>query len=81
LSEKRLSGLDEALHLFPAGAKLKLVIPSALAYGADGNGKVPPFTPVVCSLEILKVVKGKPHSDHQQLISQIKSENETSIKN
>lgn len=72
LSEKLLSGLDEALHLFPAGAKVRLIIPSALAYGAEGNGKVPPFTPVVCSMEILKIASGKRQGGHQQLSSQLK---------
>jgi len=65
LSEKLLSGLDEALHLFPAGAKVRLVIPSALAYGAEGNGKVPPFTPVICDLEILKIARGKRPGGHR----------------
>lgn len=49
-----ISGWSSALQQMPAGAKWRLVIPSALAYGADGAGElIPPFTPLVFEIELL----------------------------
>lgn len=56
IPDSHLSGFDEALHLFPAGTRVKLIIPSKLAYGADGNNHLPPYTPLVCNLEILNII-------------------------
>lgn len=48
-----IPGVDEAIRLFPAGSKVTLVIPAALAYGARGNVVILPYTPLVFELEIL----------------------------
>ena len=38
----------------PVGAKWRLVIPSAQAYGADGAGQlIAPYTPLVFEIELL----------------------------
>jgi FKBP-type peptidyl-prolyl cis-trans isomerase len=55
--QKSILGFDEALMLFPVGTKVTLVIPSALAYGEQGSQLIPPYTPLVFDLEILKVIK------------------------
>ncbi|MCF5051059.1 FKBP-type peptidyl-prolyl cis-trans isomerase [Pseudomonas syringae] len=49
-----ISGWSRALQQMPVGAKWRLVIPSAQAYGADGAGElIPPYTPLVFEIELL----------------------------
>ncbi|KAB0497724.1 FKBP-type peptidyl-prolyl cis-trans isomerase [Pseudomonas vancouverensis] len=48
-----IAGWRSALQNMPVGAKWRLVIPSAQAYGADGAGDViAPFTPLVFEIEL-----------------------------
>ena len=55
--QKSIPGFDEALMTFPAGTKVTVVMPSSLGYGEQGSQLIPPFTPLVFDLEILKVIK------------------------
>ena len=49
-----ISGWSSALQQMPVGAKWRLVIPSAQAYGADGAGElITPYTPLVFEIELL----------------------------
>ncbi|MFO2461911.1 FKBP-type peptidyl-prolyl cis-trans isomerase [Pseudomonas sp. 15FMM2] len=49
-----ISGWRSALQQMPVGAKWRLVIPSAQAYGADGAGElIAPYTPLVFEIELL----------------------------
>ncbi|WP_263143928.1 FKBP-type peptidyl-prolyl cis-trans isomerase [Pseudomonas sp. RIT-PI-AD] len=49
-----IAGWRQALVEMPVGAKWRLVIPSALAYGAEGAGDlIPPYAPLVFELELL----------------------------
>ena len=51
-----ISGWSSALQQMPTGAKWRLVIPSAQAYGADGAGElIPPYTPLVFEIELLGI--------------------------
>lgn len=52
-----MPGFEEGLSMFPPGTKVTIILPSALAYGEQGNQLIPPFTPLVFDLEILKVIK------------------------
>jgi peptidylprolyl isomerase/FKBP-type peptidyl-prolyl cis-trans isomerase FklB len=48
-----ITGWRTALQNMPVGAKWRLVIPSAEAYGADGAGDlIAPFTPLVFDVEL-----------------------------
>jgi FKBP-type peptidyl-prolyl cis-trans isomerase FklB len=48
-----ISGWRSALQQMPVGAKWRLVIPSAQAYGAEGAGDlIAPFTPLVFEVEL-----------------------------
>lgn len=50
-----IAGWRLALLEMPAGAKWRLVIPSAQAYGAEGAGElIPPHAPLVFELELLE---------------------------
>ncbi|GFM49914.1 FKBP-type peptidyl-prolyl cis-trans isomerase [Pseudomonas capsici] len=51
-----ISGWTTALQGMPVGAKWRLVIPSAQAYGAEGAGDlIDPFTPLVFEIELVAV--------------------------
>ncbi|AIG03721.1 putative isomerase [Pseudomonas fluorescens] len=49
-----INGWQSALQQMPVGAKWRLVIPSAQAYGAEGAGElIAPYTPLVFEIELL----------------------------
>ncbi len=52
-----IKGLEVAAHLLPPGGKGRFLLPSALAFGAKGStgGIVPPFTPVLYTVEVVSV--------------------------
>jgi FKBP-type peptidyl-prolyl cis-trans isomerase len=51
-----IAGWTSALQNMPVGAKWRLVIPSAQAYGAEGAGDlIDPFTPLVFEIELVAV--------------------------
>jgi len=51
-----IAGWTTALADMPVGAKWRLVIPSAQAYGAEGAGDlIDPYTPLVFEIELLGV--------------------------
>ncbi|MES2808315.1 MAG: FKBP-type peptidyl-prolyl cis-trans isomerase [Bacteroidota bacterium] len=53
-----IPGWDEGLMLLNAGSKATLLIPSKLAYGANGAGQdIKPFSPLVFDVELVKVKK------------------------
>lgn len=51
-----IQGWDEGLQLLNQGGKIKLIIPSAMGYGANGAGAViPPNAVLVFDVEVLEV--------------------------
>lgn len=52
-----IPGFVEALQMMPAGSKWKLAIPSELAYGPSGNGRIPANSTLLFDLELLDVKK------------------------
>lgn len=48
-----IKGWDEGVSLMPVGSKGRLIIPSALGYGAQGNGTIPANSPLVFSIEVI----------------------------
>jgi len=52
-----IPGWTEALQLMNVGAKWHLVIPSELAYGAQGaGGVIPPHSALIFDVELLKIL-------------------------
>ena len=52
-----IAGWVEALQLMPIGSKWKLVVPSTLAYGAQGAGNlIGPHTTLIFEVELLEIV-------------------------
>ena len=53
-----IPGWTEALELMPVGSKFKLVLPTAIAYGAAGAGQViKPYSTLIFEVELLEIVK------------------------
>lgn len=52
-----IEGLETGICLMKEGGKAKFILPSQLAFGASGSstGIVPPYTPVIYEVELLKV--------------------------
>lgn len=52
-----IAGWTEALQLMAVGTKLKLYVPSELAYGERGaGGSIPPFSTLVFEVELLDIL-------------------------
>lgn len=53
-----IAGWDEGVALMQKGARYKLTLPPALAYGSDGSrGRIPPNSTLVFEIELLDFVK------------------------
>ena len=50
-----IPGWDEGIAMMKEGEKAVLLIPSKLAYGESGNQVIPPFSPLVFDVELVKV--------------------------
>lgn len=50
-----IPGWTEALQLMPVGSKWQLFVPSDLAYGAQGQGPIPPNSTLIFEIELLGI--------------------------
>lgn len=50
-----IPGWDEGIAMMKEGGKATLIIPSSLAYGERGNQVIPPCSPLVFAVELVKV--------------------------
>jgi FKBP-type peptidyl-prolyl cis-trans isomerase FkpA len=57
-----IPGLDEGLSAVSKGEKATFVIPSALAYGEQGGGPIPPSTPLVFDIEVVSIIHPNPNA-------------------
>jgi FKBP-type peptidyl-prolyl cis-trans isomerase FkpA len=54
-----IKGWDEGLLLLNEGSKATFIVPSALGYGDQGSGAIPPFSTLLFDVELVKVVHVK----------------------
>lgn len=55
-----IPGWDEGFLLLHEGEKARLIIPSSLAYGAQGGGSaIPPYNPLIFDVELLHIMPAK----------------------
>jgi hypothetical protein len=63
-----IPGFEEGIKMIGKGGKAKIYIPYHLAYGAQGNPRIPPYTDIVFEIEILNleppVSNPTPAGDH-----------------
>ena len=52
-----IKGWTEALCMMPVGSKWELYVPQRLAYGDREQGKIPPFSTLVFTVELLSIEK------------------------
>lgn len=52
-----IPGWEITLRTMRKGGKSTVIIPSAMAYGEHGSGRIPPNTPLVFDMEVVDVVK------------------------
>ena len=52
-----IKGWTEALKLMPVGSKYKLYIPESLAYGAQDQGTIKPYSTLIFEVELLGIEK------------------------
>ena len=55
--DRVISGWTEGLQLMNVGSKYKFYIPSELAYGPEGGGPIPPYSPLIFEVELLEIVE------------------------
>lgn len=56
-SDEAIDGISEALQRMHVGGKATAIIPSSSGYGERGYGPVPPYTPLVFEIELVKIVQ------------------------
>lgn len=50
-------GVIEGIQMIGVGGKIKMIVPSKLAFGENGGGPFNPFTPLVFDVELKKIIK------------------------
>jgi FKBP-type peptidyl-prolyl cis-trans isomerase FkpA len=63
---KVIKGWTEALKMMPVGSKYKLYIPQTLAYGAQEQGKIKPFSALIFEVELISIEKSVPQPQMPQ---------------
>ncbi|MCP9767829.1 hypothetical protein EGI22_07885 [Lacihabitans sp. LS3-19] len=54
-SSSAIGGFSEGIAKLRKGEKAKLIFPSSIGYGSNGNSSIPPYTPLMFDVEIVTV--------------------------
>jgi hypothetical protein len=57
---KVIVGFEKGVIGMKIGGKRRLIIPASMAYGPQGQGPIPPNTPIQFIIELLSITKAKP---------------------
>ena len=52
-----IKGWTEGVQLMPIGSKFRFYIPQELGYGAQSAGSIPPYSTLICEVELLDIEK------------------------
>lgn len=52
--ERMINGFSGAFHGLPVGSKVRILVPSALAYGKKGKGSIRPYEPLIFEVSIIR---------------------------
>ena len=63
-----MPGLQAGLSLLNKGSRATFIIPSKLAYGAEGNANIGPYSPLVFEVELLNIIHRDPNAKPQMII-------------
>jgi FKBP-type peptidyl-prolyl cis-trans isomerase FklB len=55
-----IKGWTEALCMMPVGSKWELYIPYSLAYGDRQSGKIPPYSALIFTVELVDITGATP---------------------
>lgn len=53
--QRMIPGWEEAIELLSKGSRAAFLIPSSLAYGPDGYYSIPPYCPLLFTIEVLDI--------------------------
>lgn len=53
--QRMIPGWEEAIELLNKGSRAAFLIPSSLAYGPDGYYSIPPYCPLLFTIEVLDI--------------------------
>ncbi|KAG2464776.1 peptidyl-prolyl cis-trans isomerase FKBP14 [Polypterus senegalus] len=63
-----IKGWDKGMKNMCSGEKRKLTVPSALGYGKEGKGKVPPESNLIFEIEVMEIRNGpRSHESFQEM--------------
>lgn len=51
-----IPGFEEGISLLKVGEKARIFFPSERGYGANGQGNIPPFTPLMFDIEVVELL-------------------------
>ncbi len=72
-----IEGIDEGLKLMHEGGSAMLIIPSDLAYGAEGYSDIPPYSTLIYKISLLHVIKD-PDAYEDSMINKYINDNKLS---
>lgn len=53
--DRMIEGWEEAMTVMNKGAKMQFIIPSELAYGAEGYGSIPPYQTLIFVIKLYEI--------------------------
>ncbi|NP_001086340.1 FKBP prolyl isomerase 14 L homeolog precursor [Xenopus laevis] len=63
-----IKGWDKGLQDMCVGEKRKLIVPSALGYGKEGKGKIPPESTLIFQIDLMEIRNGpRSHESFQEM--------------